>query len=419
MTAQRDVEPGAGASAKSSAVVTASGSMRGTGIEWLLGGACGLIVANLYYGQPLNGIISEALGMARQNAGLIMTLPLTGYGLGLLLIVPLGDLLENRRLVTMLLALDAAVLLLASLADTATTFLGLAFFIGLAASVVQLLVPYVTYLVSAERRGQAVGRVVSGVMLGIMLARPISSLVTDLSSWHMIFRLSAAAMAMCCVGLRFALPSRQPSHTQGYGALLASLGHLFVNTEILRRRAFYHASMFGAFSVFWTCVPLWLSGPTFNLSQRGIAWVALAGVAGAIAPPFAGRIADKGLARPATALAMVLAIVALLLTLVAPASGTGVVLVTACAIALDFAVSANLVFGQRAIYALSEQYRSRMNGLYLATFFAGGAIGSALGAWLYSHFGWPGVVGIGSVLPLLGLGYWSTEQPAMNVRRPS
>jgi predicted MFS family arabinose efflux permease len=410
VTHRRETHPPASASSPPAAGT--GNPVAGTGIEWLLGAACGLIVANLYYGQPLNGIISQALGLARQNAGLVMTLPLAGYGLGLLFIVPLGDLLENRRLTLLLLGLEAGVLVLASLTSNAVVFLALAFLVGLTASVVQLLVPYVTYLVPAAERGQAVGRVVSGVMLGIMLARPVSSLVTDASSWHVIFRLSAVAMAATCVVLGFALPRRQPSHTQGYPALLASLVHLFADTEILRRRAFYHAAMFGAFSVFWTSVPLWLGGPAFNLSQRGIAWVALAGVAGAIAPPIAGRIADKGLARPATALAMLLAVAALCLTLAAPRGSAGVVAVAACAIALDFAVSANLVFGQRAIYALSEQYRSRMNGLFMATFFAGGAIGSALGAWCYNRFGWPGVVAVGAALPLLALIYWSTERPA-------
>ncbi len=364
-----------------------------------------------YYGQPLNGLIAATLGLARQNAGLVMTLPLAGYGLGLLLIVPLGDLLENRRLVMTLLALEAVVLALASLGGTAAVFLPLAFLVGLTASVVQLLVPYVTYLVPAARRGQAVGRVVSGVMLGIMLARPVSSFVTDLSSWHVIFRLSAVAMALACVVLRFALPRRQPARGLGYGALLVSMGRLFADTEVLRRRALYHAAMFGAFSVFWTAVPLWLSGPTFNLSQRGIAWVALAGVAGAIAPPIAGRIADRGLARPGTAAAMVLAAASFPLSLIAPFVDGGVIIISASAIVLDFAVSANLVFGQRAIYALSEQHRSRLNGLFMATFFAGGALGAAVGAWCYTHLGWPGVVAVGAAAPAVALLYWVSERP--------
>jgi predicted MFS family arabinose efflux permease len=410
MTSPTKADPPVGSSSPPAA--NARESRTSAGIEWLLGAACGLIVANLYYGQPLNGIISQALGLERQDAGLIMTLPLAGYGLGLLFIVPLGDLLENKRLTLLLLGLEAVVLVLASSTSNAVVFLALAFLIGLTASVVQLLVPYVTYLVPAAERGRAVGRVVSGVMLGIMLARPVSSLVTDLSSWHLIFRLSGLAMALTCVVLAFTLPRRQPSHTQGYPALMASLLQLFVRTEVLRRRAFYHAAMFGAFSVFWTSVPLWLSGPTFNLSQRGIAWVALAGVAGAIAPPIAGRLADKGFARPATAFAMLLAVVALCLTLAAPGNTSGVMVIAACAIALDFAVSANLVFGQRAVYALSEQYRSRMNGLFMATFFAGGAIGSALGGWSYIRFGWPGVVAIGAALPLIALGYWATERSA-------
>src|ERR1700712_2402360 len=276
MTSPSEADPLVATSAPPAA---AGGDSRASaGIEWLLGAACGLIVANIYYGQPLNGIISQALGLERQNAGLIMTLPLAGYGLGLLFIVPLGDLLENKRLTLLMVTLEAVVLVLASLTSNAVMFLALAFLIGLTASGLQLLVPYVTYLLPPAQRGQAVGRVVSGVMLGIMLARPVSSLVTDLSSWHVIFRLSALAMVLTGVVLAFALPRRQPSDAPGYRALLASLVHLFVGTELLRRRAVYQAAMVGAFSVFWTAIPLWLGGPSFNLSQRGIAWVALAGV---------------------------------------------------------------------------------------------------------------------------------------------
>ena len=188
------------------------------------------------------------------------------------------------------------------------------------------------------------------------------------------------------------------------------MGWVLAGTDILRRCALYHACMFGAFSVFWTAVPLWLGGPQFQLTQRGVAWVALAGVAGAAAPPLAGRIADKGLSRGGTAAAMLLAALAFPLSnLARSGSRPALALVILSAVVLDFAVSANLVFGQRAIFALGPEMRSRLNGSYLAIFFAGAAAGSELGGWCYARYGWAGASALGAMLPILGLLYLATE----------
>ncbi len=380
-------------------------------LQWLLGTACAVLIANLYYAQPLTGAIGATLGFPKQGVGLLVTLPLAGYAAGLLLLVPLADLIENRRLVLALVGGEAVCVLLLGLASGIGQFLGAAFFAGVMASAVQILVPYVTYVTPEATRGQAVGKVVSGVMLGIMLARPLSSFASGLGSWRAIFCISAALLASLFVALWFALPPRRPMGGTGYGGLLLSMGRIFVTTPILRRRAFYHALMFGAFSVFWTAVPLWLTGSRFNLSQRGVALVALAGVAGAVAPPVAGRLADSGFTRSGTVGAMVLAVAAFLATGLARGGSTrDVVLVALCAIALDFAVSANLVFGQRAIYALAAEQRGRINSLFMTTFFIGGAIGSAASGWCYFHFGWPGIVVLGSALPALGLVYLGTER---------
>ncbi len=382
-----------------------------TGLQWLLGAACGLLVANLYYAQPLAGEIGRALGMPGASVGLFVTLPLAGYGLGLLTLVPLADMLENKRLVLSLVALEALCTLALATMRHPAPFLAAAFAVGAVASAVQILVPFITYVTPEATRGRAVGKVVSGVMLGIMLARPAASIASDLWSWRAIFLISAALMAVLFAALWLALPARRPAAGVSYGTLLLSMGRIFAATPILRRRAFYHALMFGAFSVFWTAVPLWLSGPQFGLSQRGIAAVALAGVAGAIAPPIAGRAADRGFSRIGTILAMLLAIASFLFSLlIRGGAAADVVLVAACAIALDFAVSANLLFGQRAIYALAPEQRSRINALFMTTFFIGGAAGSAVSGWCYFHFGWTGIVVLGSALPACGLAYLATER---------
>ena len=381
------------------------------GVQWLLGTACGLLIANVYYAQPLTGLMSHALGMPSGSSGLFVTLPLAGYGLGLLAVVPLADLYDNKRLVSVLVGLEALCMAALAVASQPAAFLAIAFLSGAAAAAVQILVPYVTFFVPEAERGKAVGKVVSGVMLGIMLARPASSLVAGLLDWRAIFGLSAAAMTILLIALRIALPVRIPAPGLTYSTLILSLGKIFVSTPLLRRRAFYHAFMFGAFSVFWTAVPLWLTGPRFNLSQSGVAWVALAGVAGAIAPPFAGRLADAGHSKAGTAIAMILALVAFLISDIATsANGSlGIGLVVTAAIILDFAVSANLVFGQRAIYSLGAAQRGRANGLFMATFFVGGAIGSAISGWCYSRYGWMGCSVVGVAMPVMALLYFLTE----------
>jgi predicted MFS family arabinose efflux permease len=376
----------------------------------LLALATGLIVANMYYAQPLAGPISAALGMSPAAAGLVVTLTQVGYVVGLLLIVPLGDLLENRRLICTVIGVGALALLGAALATHLVPFLVAAVFIGLGSVAVQILLPYAAHLAPAAERGRVVGNVTTGLMLGVMLARPLASYLTALSSWRTVFFVSAAAMVILAAVLSQILPRRAPVPRFGYAALLASMLHLALNTPVLRRRALYQAFLFGAFSLFWTVTPLLLAGPDFSLSQSGIALFALAGVAGAISAPIAGRVADRGWSRAATAFAMVAVGVAFLIThIAAPHSSLALPLLVLAAIVLDFGVQANVVLGYRAIFALEPEHRSRLNGLYMATFFTAGAACSALGGWAFAHGGWPLASWIGFALPVAALGYFFTE----------
>jgi predicted MFS family arabinose efflux permease len=380
-------------------------------LTFLLAVACGLIAANIYYAQPLAGPISAALGLSAGATGLIVTLTQIGYGLGLLLIVPLGDLIENRRLTLVLLAIATLALLGAGLSTHPLPFLLSALGIGIGTVAVQVLVPYAVHLAPEAVRGRVLGNVMSGLMLGIMLARPVASFITQISSWHVVFYASAATMLLLAAVLAGTLPTRMPAGRLGYGELLASMGQLARTTPVLRRRALYHAGLFAAFSLFWTTTPLLLAGSEFGLSQGEIALFALAGVAGAIAAPIAGRVADRGWSRPATGCAMLAVAVAFLMTHIAvPGSHWALGLLVVAAILLDFGVSANMTLGQRAIFGLGAEFRARLNGLYMTTFFIGGAIGSALGGWAYAHGGWMLASRIGFALPVLALGYFATER---------
>jgi predicted MFS family arabinose efflux permease len=380
-------------------------------ITLLLAVACGLIVANLYYAQPLVGPISASLGLSPEAAGLVVTMAQMGYVAGLLLIVPLGDLVENRNLVLCVVGVAALALFGAALSTQPLPFLLASLVIGLGSVAVQILIPYAAHLAPEAARGRVVGDVTTGLMIGIMLARPASSFITSISSWHVVYIFSGTVMVVLAIVLFCALPRRTPKAQVGYGALLVSMGVLVMTTPILRRRALYQAFLFGAFSLFWTTIPLLLAGPEFHMTQRGIALFALAGVAGAVAAPIAGRVADRGWSRAATGAAMLISALAFVLTLVSEAgSTTSLALLVAAAILLDFGVQGNVVLGYRALFMLGAEYRSRLNGLYMATFFLAGAAGSGVGAWAFARGGWELASCIGLALPVVALIYFATER---------
>ncbi|WP_322922274.1 MFS transporter [Paenibacillus campi] len=372
--------------------------------------ACGIIVANLYYAQPLVGLIRTDIGLSAEAAGLIVTLAQIGYAAGLLFIVPLGDIVENRRLVFVLLLFTALALIMAAWAGQATVFLAASMLIGLGSVAAQILVPYASHLAPEPSRGRVVGNIMSGLLLGIMLARPVSSLIAAHLGWRAVFVISAVLVTLLALVLIRALPSNRPAARHRYPYLIASMAQLVRHTPVLRRRALYHAAIFGTFSLFWTTVPLLLAGPVFHFSQTGIAIFALVGVAGAAAAPIAGRLADRGWIRPGTAIAFAIVIVSMLLPLLArDGSMISVLLLVLAAILLDLGVSANLVLGQRAIFSLGAEVRSRLNGLYMATFFLGGALGSSVGTWAFETGGWTAAVGIGIALPVVAFMYFMTE----------
>jgi len=373
----------------------------------LLATACGLVVANLYYAQPLIGLIAPAIGLGPTASGLIVTLTQLGYCAGLALLVPLGDLVENRRLTLLTLGGATLALGVAAIAPSAPWFLASALGIGLGSVAVQMLIPIAAHLAPDASRGRVVGNVMSGLLLGIMLARPLASLVAHAFGWRALFAASAVMMMIVAVALRALLPQRRPVADCSYAALIGSLWTLLRKTPVLRRRAAYQANLFAAFSLYWTAVPLELAGPTFGLTQRGIALFALAGAAGAVAAPIAGRVADRGWSRSATGVSLATVVVALLLAWRGSAGSMAALL--AAGILLDLGVQANLVLGQRAIYALGANARSRLNGIYMALFFGGGAFGSAIASLAYTTGGFALVSWIGLAFPLAALLIYATE----------
>ena len=374
----------------------------------LLAAACGLIVANLYYAQPVAGVIGAELAMNPSAVGLLVTFTQIGYGLGLILVVPLGDILENRRLIAACLAVSVIALLGMAFAPSSSGVLAASLLIGLTCVAAQIIVPFAAHLSSDATRGRVVGDAMSGLMVGIMLARPVSSFVTHWLGWRSVFVGSAGVMAALSLVMLRALPHRRPNAGLTYVGTLSSLVLLIRKTPVLRRRIVYHAPLFAAFSLFWTASPLLLAGQRFGLSQQGIAIFALVGAGGAIIAPIVGRAADRGGVKIVNGAAIVAVALAFAMAWIGGEVGS-VALLACAAIVLDMGVTANLVVSQRVLFSLGSEARSRLNGIFIAAFFLGGAIGSALSSLAYAKGGWPLTSATGLAFALAAFVSYLTE----------
>ncbi|UKY53051.1 MFS transporter [Streptomyces inhibens] len=373
----------------------------------LLAVASGMTVANLYYAQPLLSSLRGVFHISTATAGGLITLTQVGYVLGMLFLVPLGDRLEKRRLVTVLLTVTTLALVAAGLATSFPMLLIASLLSGGTSVVAQILVPFAANLAPDHARGRIVGRVMSGLLAGILLSRTVSSLVSDVAGWRVVYLGSAVLMALLALALHAALPQHAPTTTLPYAHMLRSTLQLVRTHPVLLRRGLYQAAMFGAFSAFWTTVSYVLTGPRFHYSPVGVGIFALVGAAGAAIAPLAGRWADRKLVRPMTATAFAVAALAFAL------AGVGqrhIVPIALAAVLIDMAVQTTLILGQHTIYQLDPTARARLNSAFIATFFIGGALGSQLGSLAFRAGGWTGVTVLGSALPLLALLYWATER---------
>ncbi|WP_322077836.1 MFS transporter [Burkholderia cepacia] len=375
------------------------------GMTLFFAATVGVIVMDLFAAQPLTGPISADLHLPPGLAGLVAMLPQLGYAAGLVLLVPLVDLLENRRLIVATLAACAAALALPAFTRSGTVFLLATLVAGGASSVIQMLVPMAASMAPEAQRGRAVGNVMSGLMLGILLSRPLASLIAGSAGWRGFYLLAALANAAIAVVLALRLPSRTPSIKAGYRALLASMGRLLADEPVLRRHALSAALAMAAFSAFWTAVGLRLAQPPFGLDLHGIAWFAFAGASGAIVTPLAGRAGDRGHGPAAQRIAHGTMLVALALLGIAGAGwfgfdahahrGLALALLAGGAALLDAGVIVDQTIGRRAINLLNPAARGRLNGLFVGLFFIGGALGAALAGSAWAWGGWSAVCGVG------------------------
>ncbi|MEU3708609.1 MFS transporter [Streptomyces catenulae] len=373
----------------------------------LLATSCGLTVANLYYAQPLLEMMRRTFQLQDSTAGLLITLTQLGYAVGMVFLVPLGDRIENSRLVSVLLTVTALAMAAGGLAPTFTVLLVAALVAGATSVVAQVLVPYVADLAPDHLRGAVVGKVMSGLLAGILLSRTVGSLLADVAGWRTVYLVSAALMAILALVLRRALPHRAPTSTDPYTVLLRSMARLIRVHPQLRRRSFYHACMFAAFSAFWTTISYVLTTAPYHYSQLQVGLFALVGAAGALVAPLAGRLADRGLAHRLTPVTCLLASATLIW---AGLAAHRILVLAAAAVLLDCAVQCSLIFGQHTIYQLDADARARITGVYIATFFVGGAIGSQLGTLAHHVGNWTTVTLTAAAFPVIATLVWTTDR---------
>lgn len=366
---------------------------------------CALAVANVYFVQPLLDSIAHSLHVAPRLIGIVVTATQIGYALGLVFIVPLGDLINRKGLMITQTLLSALALTAVGFATHWSMLLGAMVMVGLMAVLVQVIVAYAAALASPQQRGQTVGTVTSGVVLGILLARFTSGLIADLAGWRAVYFVSAGLMLALAMVLARTVPStRQPRLDHSYPALLWSTLTLFATERTLRVRGVLASLIFAAFSVLWTAMVLPLSAPPLSLSHTQIGLFGLAGLAGALAASKAGRWADRGLGRRTTGMALTLLTLSWLPTAF---TQTSLVALAVGVIALDFAVQAVHVTSQSLIFAARPDAQSRLVGAYMCFYSIGSALGAAAATQVYAQWGWVAVCLLGASISASALAYWA------------
>lgn len=379
------------------------------GLVLLLALACGAAAANLYYAQPLLPTLAEAFGVSNATAGLLITISQLGYVLGLALVVPLGDLHERRRLITLAMLLTAAGMAVAATAPAFVVFGAAVAVVGVSSVVAQIIVPMSSSLSAEHERGSVVGTVMSGLLIGILLARTVSGVIAAALGWRVVFWFAAAVMVALAATLRRTLPRIPPTAEISYGGLLRSVVSLIREEPVLRQRMVVGALDFGCFSVLWTSLAFLLSGAPYHYGNAVIGLFGLVGVAGALAASAAGRLADRGHnGRVTTA-----SILVMLASWGIMALGSSSVIALIAGIALlDLGVQGLHISNQSAIYSLRPEARSRLTTAYMVAYFLGGAALSAITSALYASAGWGGVCILGAVTALLALAVWAVTEVA-------
>ncbi len=353
----------------------------------------GVAVASNYYAQPLLATIAHHLNVSRRNASFLVTASQIGYALGLATVVPLGDLLERRRLITGLLGVSAIGLIAAALSPTLAVLAVASLIVGVTSVVTQIAVPFSASLAAEHERGLVVGTVMSGLLIGMLLARTLAGFVADILGWRAIYVLAALLLSGLIFVLRGELPESREKDVSSYAQLMQTVWRLVLEEPVLRLRSLYGACVFAAFSAFWTTAAFLLSGRPYQYTDKIIGLFGLVAVSGVIASPVAGFLADRGWARLQTAAFLLCTLVSWLPIAL---GAHNLVWLMFGIILLDFGVHGTQITNQSEIYRLIPGARSRLTTAYMTAYFMGGAAGSQVGAMMYERFGWNGLCWTGA-----------------------
>lgn len=365
----------------------------------------GLLVSNFYYFQPLAPYMAKEMGWSLWQATSFIPVSQAGYCLGLLLLVPLADRMDSRRLILRTMAAVTLCLLALAYFRQWEVLLLITLCLGFCLSAIQMLLPAITGLRPSERRGQTLGLMIAGIGVAVTLARPLASLAGWAGHWQTIFLISAGLMALGIATFARILPP-MPRVPQGsLWSYMRGQGQLWLTTPLLRHRAFGQAISFGIFSAFWTGLPAELVNGPLGLSQITLGLFSLVAITATVAAPIAGRLSDQGRSKVGIAWATGLIALACLISALGLVDHKDIALwsLVLAAGLLDFGLALQLVLSQRQVFDVSPASSSRANSLFMATFFTGGAIGSWLGGWVYSMAGWAMLVGLMLGLSLIGL----------------
>ncbi|HII3190953.1 TPA: MFS transporter [Enterobacter asburiae] len=369
----------------------------------LMSVATGLAVASNYYAQPLLDTIARAFNLSASSAGFIVTGAQLGYAAGLLFLVPLGDMFERRMLIVSMTLLAAGGMLITASSQSLTMMIVGTALTGLFSVVAQILVPLAATLASPEKRGKVVGTIMSGLLLGILLARTVAGLLASLGGWRTVYWVASVLMVVMALALWRGLPKVKQENHLNYPQLLASVFSLFTQDKLLRTRALLGCFTFANFSILWTSMAFLLAAPPFNYSEGVIGLFGLAGAAGALGARPAGGLADKGKSHLTTSAGLVL----LLLSWAAIWYGHISVLALIVGIlVLDLTVQGVHITNQTVIYRVKPEARNRLTAGYMTSYFIGGAAGSLISASAWQHAGWSGVCAIGAIVATLNLLVW-------------
>lgn len=365
--------------------------------------AAGAAVGNLYLAQPLLDLIAGDLNASTASAGWLITVTQIGYAAGILLLVPLGDVLNRRKLIPVMMLCSAAALVLCAIAPSMGVLLPAMSLLGVTTVSGQILTPLAGDLAGDRERGRVVGIVVSGVLTGVLVSRTVSGFVAGVAGWRAIFALAAVVAVVMAFLLQRAIPNLPPKTRLAYPALIASVATVVARERAVRWTMMLAATGFAAFTMFWTALTFLLSGAPFHYPAPVIGLFGLAGLAGAVTAQRAGRLHDRGISLPATGVAWALALLSFTVAGFVGGSAVGVIVVV---VVLDVALQGQAILNQARILAVSHEARSRLNTAYITGNFIGGACGSAVATVLWAAAGWAAIAVAGVLLCCFALTVW-------------